>query len=472
MNHSVTPDPRFKAWFTERAPRVAPPDLLERAMGKVADVPQESRWALRWPLSRFAASVTATLILTVAVGAGLLLSWVPNVVIAPPSTSPSATARATATSSVAPTPVPSVIPSPAPAEVFRQWTRFEMPDPAPDIFGGGTPSGVVRFGDRYVAVGAVVSRQSASSESRVVVWMSVDGKSWDMHDDIGGFPYATPAKVLTDGDHLLVLGRSADPLDCCIGVQPAAWVSNDGINWTRAEGPAPSVVAVAAEGFIGAVVDDEEFRFVTSADGRSWTDASEAFRGAIDGLAVDARGRAVAVGHVVVPSEIDGSATTDLAVWRSADGSSWSGPDILARGAMPRAVVAAPIGFVVAGQEYGFRRDGSVQDIPRIWRLTEAGLDPVPVAFEDGQTIDRIVVLDETLVAIGSQIVDGVANLVVWVSTDGGDGWARVPEQGAFAGVNNTVTGIAESADGLVAVGHRWDSESGHLVPVAWLAPR
>jgi hypothetical protein len=480
MNPSVAPDPRFRAWLAERAPRVAPPGLLARSMSAAAAVPQGRTWTTRWPLLRFAAPAAATVVLVAAVGAGILLSHVPNVLVGPspsPSGSPAATADSVPSpmaspdgppASATPGPATSPIPSPSPAVVFEQWTRFDMPDPAPDGFGGATPAGVVRHADRYVAVGLLVTTRSPDGPA--VVWTSSDGITWELHDEVPGLTAVAFTDLVTDGNRILAFGIAGEANACCIA-RPAAWQSTDGIRWSSIDGPVPSVAEVGPDGFVGATMDDHRVRFVTSPDGGSWDDASGTFDGEVAGFASGRAGEWLAVGHVTVESQDDNS-TTDMVVWRSRDGSSWDDPVRVAVDALPRAVVAVPAGFIIVGQEHARQPDGSIRNTPRIWRLDGTGLEPLPVPFDDGQFVDHIVGLDPTLVASGSEIVDGVANLAVWTSSDGGGSWARVPPQGAFAGVNNAVTGIATTTDGLVAVGRRWDPESGHAVPTAWVAAR
>ena len=117
MNHSVSPDPRFRAWLTERAPRLAPPDLLPRTMAEVAAIPQDGRWALRRNLLRFSAPTVAAILVIGAVAAGAQVSRLPDVVVVPspsPSSVPTLPATPAPTSSPDASGVPSPTPSPAP----------------------------------------------------------------------------------------------------------------------------------------------------------------------------------------------------------------------------------------------------------------------------------------------------------------------------------------------------------------------
>ena len=484
MNHSVGPDPRFRAWLTERAPRLAPPDLLPRTMAEVAAIPQEGRWALRRSLLRFSTPAIAAILVLAAIGAGALLSRLPDVVVVP---SPSPSAVPTPLATPVPTPIVSVLPSPTPspspaatvqpspstgpaptlppALAFQQWTRHDMPDPAPDTFGGGTPVGVVRIGDRYLAIGQEVSSPGFGGE-RVVRWTSPDGVSWELDDGLPGLSVRAVTQLVSDGERAVLIGAAGDAFTCC---EAAAWVSSNGVDWTLAEGPVPMVVAAGPSGFVGAA---QAGRFTASADGRAWASFTGPFGGEVTGLAVAATGRAVAIGHRQVDSEVDGSSTTDLLIWRSPDGSTWGEPQTILHDARASAVVAGPRGFVVAGVAYAYGRDGSVREVPRVWRLAGIGLDPAAIELGEGQSVDHIAAIGGTLVASGREQIEGVAALRVWVSSDGGDSWVVVPEQEAFVGIDGSVRSIIAAPDGLVAVGQRWDPQAGHAVPVAWTAPR
>ena len=489
MNHSVSPDPRFRAWLTERAPRLAPPDLLHRTMAEVIALPQESGSPLRSHLLRFSTPAVAAMLVLAAIGAGALLSRLPDVVLVP-SPSPSAAPTLPATPAPSPTPTPTaseepsptpsaaptVVPSPStgpdptlpPALAFQLWARHDMPDPAPDIFGGGTPIGAVRLGDGYLAVGQQVTTVGLGDEA-VVRWASPDGASWTLDDGFPGLSVRAVTQLVTDGERTVLVGLQGDDFGCC---EDAAWVSGNGLDWIRAEGPVPSIVAGGPEGFVGAVTASESTWFTSSVDGRTWTSLTNRFAGRVTALAVDASGRSVAIGHRVVDSAVDGSSTTDLVIWRSADGSTWGDPQTILHDARASAVVAGPRGFVIAGIEYAYGRDGSVREIPRVWRLVGIGLDPAAIDLAEGQAVDLMAAVGETLVATGTEQVDGVGNVRAWISSDGGDSWVAVPDQAAFAGIDGSVRSIIASPDGLVAVGERRDPLAGHAVPVAWTSSR
>jgi photosystem II stability/assembly factor-like uncharacterized protein len=473
MTPSVSPDPRFRAWLAERAPRVAPPDLLDRSVRAATAVPQASRWALRWPLLRFATPIAATVAFIAVIGTALLL-WPPPptaVVDSSPSSTATAPPEPTPEPTAPPTPGPAssatTVPTPEPIPAFREWTRVDLPDPAPDYLGGGTPVGIARIGEQYVAVGAV-----RSSNPRAVAWTSSDGHSWELHDDPAGLDAATVSELATDGMRLLAVGLGIESTTCCQGTPEAAWVSVDGTTWTRVDGEAPTLVAGSPSGFVGAFVDSERVRFRRSSDGSSWTDASTAFPGDVADMAMDALGEAVAIGHVTVKSADDDSYATHIVAWGSTGGSRWDERGIVARNAVARSIVAGPSGFVVVGHQTIDRIDGSVFDSARIWRLTASGLSLVPIEFAPGQTFDRVFRIGDDLVATGTEMTELGDAVVAWHSSDGGDHWARIPAQGSLEGGVTAVVAMAGGPDGIVAAGHGLDPESGHLVPVAWVAAR
>lgn len=115
MNQSTTPDPRFRAWLAERAAQRAPDGLIHRAMQEVDRLSQERGWSARWPMLRFAAPMTATALVVIAVVAGTLLLNRPPEVVGPQPTV-----------SLAQTPQPSV--PPRDAEVTA---RIALPHPDP-----------------------------------------------------------------------------------------------------------------------------------------------------------------------------------------------------------------------------------------------------------------------------------------------------------------------------------------------------
>ena len=255
------------------------------------------------------------------------------------------------------------------------------------------------------------------------------------------------------------------------------WVSNDAETWTRAEGQAPSFVAAGAQRLIGALIDEESsgdepwIHFVTSTDGLDWTRVSERFRMDLRGVAVAADGSALAVGAVPGPPRADGTTTTDMVVWRSIDGTAWTGPATIAHDALPLGVVAAGGAFHVLVQVSALLPSGSISSVSHVLRLVD-GVEPhdarLPLGDEDA--LEAIHAAGAAIVATGfGTRPDGGSAAMVWVSTDGGATWNRVVDQKALEGVDVQPVAMILARTGLLAVGRRWDPASGHPLPQAWL---
>jgi hypothetical protein len=390
------------------------------------------------------------------------------------SPSPSAPAPAASTS---PTPGPSA----APAAAFRDWTRIDLPDPAPGIYGGASPTGVVAFHGGYIAIGSIWAACCAAGDpslSRGVVWTSADGRSWSMRDRIPAFEHASLTGLVMDGSRLVAVGSYAAPIPNEPGVSvPAVWVSSDGTAWVRASEPVPSFVTVGPHGLIGAVTTEgpsgspNSVRFVTSRDGLAWTSASGSFEALLRGLAAAADGTAVAVGEVPEASRAERTTTIDMVVWHSANGTTWTGPETIGYEARPVAVTGDAGGFLAVVWLTALLASGSIGTVSQVWRLVDGGGPHVtPIVLGDAESLARVFALGDTLLATGDTLVNGNANAMIWVSTDGGATWGRVADQPAFSDINNELTGMVQTPGGLLAVGRRWDTSAGHPVPEAWVS--
>ncbi|MFI5042702.1 MAG: hypothetical protein ACHQNA_12795 [Acidimicrobiales bacterium] len=257
----------------------------------------------------------------------------------------------------------------------------------------------------------------------------------------------------------------------------AVWDSADGRNWVRAADPAPSFVAVGPHGLTGAFTSQlasgsPSVRFAVSADGFAWTSASGTFEADVRGLATAPDGMALAVGDVPGAPRTDGSPTTDVVVWRS-DGTTWTGPEVIAHDALPLAVTADAHGFLMVALVSTLLPSGSVSDTSQVWRLADGdGPRAALIPLGDEEHLDSVFLVGDALLATGDTVVNGLANAMIWVSIDGGTTWGRVADQQAFSDINNEITGVVATSDGLLAVGSRWDSVSGHPLPEVWLAGR
>lgn len=395
-----------------------------------------------------------------------------------PTNAPSSLALASA-----PSAVPSNGPSAPVAAAFREWTRIDIPDPAPGVYAGGTPTGVVAFHGTYMATGSVWASCCAPvdlSLDRGVVWTSSDGRSWALRDRIPAFEHASLTGLVTDGTRLIAVGTYAAPIlnEPAVSV-PAVWVSSDGRTWVRAADPAPSFVAVGPHGFIGAVTKQPSSspgtsaQFVTSTDGLTWTDVSAIFEADLRGLAAAPDGTAMAVGAVPGAPRTDKSTTVDMVVWRSANGTTWTGPETIAHDVRPVAVTSDGHGFLAVVRLSALLPSGSISDVSQVWRFVDGdGPRAAAIPLGDEESLNAIFVVGDRLLAAGDTLVNGIANAMVWVSTDAGATWGRVADQPAFSDINNELAGVVQTPGGLLAVGSRFHSATMHALPEVWLAGR
>jgi hypothetical protein len=238
-------------------------------------------------------------------------------------------------------------------------------------------------------------------------------------------------------------------------------------------------VAVGPHGLIGAIVNrDPGFvgsaQFVTSTDGLTWTKGSAVFQAEVQGLTAAPDGTAMAVGAVPGAPRTDKSTTTDMVVWHSADGSSWTGPETIAHDALPGAITSDGHGFLSVVHLSALQASGSISYVSRVWRFVKGdGPQATTIPLGDEESLSAVFVLGDTLIAAGDTILaNGLANAMVWVSTDSGATWGRLADQQAFSDINNELAGVVQAPNGLLAVGRRWDSASSHPLPEVWLAGR
>ncbi len=403
-----------------------------------------------------------------------------------PTTSASAsisTPGVTALPSTSP-PIVTPIPSPALATIYRSWIQVDLPNPAPDQYGGTVAVGVARLHGVYVAAGGVDGAccgGNTSAWNRGVIWTSSDGRTWDLHDQIPAFAGATLGGLLGDDDRLFAYGLYASPDGGTNSpAHPAVWVSSDGLAWTRSSGLAPDFIAIGPEGLVGILVEShqdaslDDIRFLRSADGLQWTVTSDNYQALIRGIAVAPDGSAMALGFVPGTPLPDGTRTPDLTAFRSRDGSGWSGPAVVARNAQPTRLFAVPGGFAAVVFRLAEDADGSITSTYEVWRLPgsagpEAGLSVAPPG-----SVDRLLVADDAVIAVGTAgPAGGPLVFTMWVSTDGGATFGRVPDQPVFADLRIDPAGMIGTPVGLLAVGGAYKPASNEpTFPVAWLASR
>jgi hypothetical protein len=377
---------------------------------------------------------------------------------------------------------PTPQPSSASSAPFADWNRHDLPDPAPDVYGGATPNDVVAFGGGYVAVGTVNVSCCADgdpSENRGVVWTSTDGSGWDVRDDLPALEHAMLSRILTDGSRLLALGSYAEPQAGKPGAsQPALWVSLDGLAWDRVPGQVPSVVVASTDGFIGAFVGhmrclcshDEYTFFMTSTNGVAWSESSPR-RGGPAGLILDMAvapdGRAVAVGTAYT-ARAGQAPGFDAIASTSPDGVTWETVTVAKHARLSSIAHYDGRFFAIAtGDE--LTEEGPKGDA--IWSSAD-GVSWTPAAIPltsltRDETLRRIFAVVGVLLAVGD---DRDGNPFAWVSVDDGMRWDRVPAQSAFAGTDVQIASVIPSGNGLLAVGRRWDPRTNHPLPQVWLA--
>jgi len=400
-----------------------------------------------------------------------------------PTPSPTPQASHSSDASVLPSESESAAESPPPASVYAQWERADLPDAAPSVYGGGTPTSVVAFNGGYVAVGTINAACCADGDPALnsgLIWTSANGRDWEMHAGLAVFEHASLHQVFVSGSRLLVYGGVAGPWTDGPGQSvPTVWVSDDALHWTIESSAVPMLVAARGAGFVGVTVrvaeDGEAIRsvFSTSSDGINWAAAADMPPGAVEGLVVGLDGRVLAFGPMNGPARSDGSLTTDVRAWTSPDGISWTGPQIVQREAWFSSVAALPGGFVALGYVEGQQADGNISSSGAVWTSVDGDQwDRQEIGVTIEENLSRIFVVPGALIATGNTYPGGgMANAMVWVSASGGLTWGRVADQPAFAGVNNEVVSIIGTSDGgILAVGWRWDTATSHPLPTVWLA--
>lgn len=402
-----------------------------------------------------------------------------------PSTIPAATAPASRPSAVAPTqtavpaapaaeptdsPAPTVPAGPA-AEVYRTWTLTEMPNPLPQTYGGNVPDDIAWFKGGLVAVGGVNAGccdAGFSTDTRAVVWRSLDGVGWELAPDSDVFDLGHMNAVAADDERIVAVGHlnfeaqaspgSLDPVG-------AAWVSDDGATWLLlTDVPQLRDIIATDDGFLAVENAGRAPAIWRSPDGRQWdrvAAGSELGNGVIYRL-IESEDGFVAVGTSVNIAVERGS--QDAVVWRSSNGRDWT--RIWNQGGLG---------------------DGSILDVAvRDGRYVAVGAGPGPGdaiwVSDDGETWQRNV--DQVISQRGLEVFGVVAGLDgfiatgarpgpggfrvlgAWTSADG-LAWGSVPQQAGIEGAPYLVAGIGAEDGAIFAVGSRWDDGVGN-VPVAW----
>lgn len=258
------------------------------------------------------------------------------------------------------------------------------------------------------------------------------------------------------------------------GLQPAVWVSDDGLKWTAVSDPdiavpvgkirdlvvgGPGLVAVG-EAFTGESWAPRPAVWA-SADGRHWARVphdlevfGSAEGGSIAAVAAGSRGLIAVGGEFFTPG------TT---VWRSVDGLEWvrlpPNPDL---GAVNDLTVFNG-GYVAVGEEY----EGNAR-VAAAW-LSNDGSEwtPATVRMDYGtgtfQAMRGVTAWNGSLIAVGFDADFGWGIPAVWMSEDGSE-WVRVRDEGLRASVPNPAQSqmwaVSAAQDEVIAVGWFFDDDS------------
>lgn len=478
-------------------------DLLEQTLRQVAATSQ--RTTPPFPVSGSTRRGWSGVVLAVAgVLAGIVVGGAAVLLIAdrPPASGPSASASPGATPTVASS--ATVTPTAAashdrPAQAA--WEQIDMPDPAIGMLGGGQPSDVVAFDGGYVVVGSLSAAcasditlpppgcDEALSEltsdpqlQAAVVWLSPDGRSWELLPHQAAFDSGAMHHAATDGTRIVVTGQVFEPsLDFGqSGGRPVVWVSDDGRAWELVDsgGAMPEKIVWTANGFVGVRSSDAGPQFFASDDGRSWqvtTNAGDLGPGQVEDLAVGEDGHAiVAVGYHEVANAEGLLDSSTAAAWRSPDGRTWErapdqeafvvGPPSYTHMFSVARTASRWVALGTAPNDGAY--DSGAWTSPDGLRWTRISSRSSPVGAD--AYANAMAWTGEELVAIGtnSGLTGSVA--AVWVSTDGTE-WNAVDRQ--LAPTDGTPTALIADSTNVLAVGSR-QTETDQWVGVVYLATR
>jgi hypothetical protein len=458
--------------------------LRDRVLRATAAV-QQRRGPMAWLTARAgmlpfgqASAVLTVAVVALAIGIGVGASgWIG--IVGRPTASPTAAApsvRAT----TSPTPSPSIPLS----TVYSSWTRLEVPDPTPHVFGGESVNDVVAFKGGYVAVGGInggCCDGSYSADTRAVVWRSSDAIHWTLVPNQPAFALGRMTAAATDGTRIIVVGYLTVESRAAAGAAEqigAEWTSTDGVTW-RMFGRDPNSVFLAVftdiaftrAGFLATTIGGpgQEPLVYASPDGQTWgtvADSQTLGTGTIEAITATSTG-AIAIGGTSGGRQNDGSQLPDQpVVWPSVDGQTWTritGKPELGTGRMQS--VAAIGGVIVA-----VGTDGSPGH-PAFWRSTDGiqwQRSDLPGFLVDATERLSVVATDRGFAAFGLVSSGGTAVLSVWTSPDGSE-WSWVappplspPVTGMRAG------GALPMADGRLLIVGGVPGDPGHnIVPAA-----
>jgi hypothetical protein len=375
------------------------------------------------------------------------------------SAPPSAASPSAASPSATSLPTPGVTPSPAPTQPFSTWSRADLPNPRPDVYGGAYPKGVVQFRGAYFAVGGVYAgccTGGFSPDTRALVWRgsaSAPTAEWELLADRPEFALGHMNAIATNGERLVAVGWV--DRESPIGADPTAafWWSDDGETWTRILSARGALydVAFTDSGFLAMGLRTHD-----PADGIcEW--------GSRDGIRWDSYGarvgqcnagnfmhsvRPMPNGKIIFGSNDEGAVIWTNVVIEDVVGGSRSDDPSLSGG-----IVRDVTGTLLGDDPHLVAVGSDAKGRPTVW-LSTNGRSWTPVhadAFASGQ-LERLVTLpDGTYLAVGeSDAGGGSPGARLWSSADGRV-WTLVDGPGAM-GIGAEVFDAIATADGGVMI--------------------
>ena len=323
----------------------------------------------------------------------------------------------------------------------------------------------------FIAVG----EDDSSGRPDAAVWTSEDGEAWTRR---------APDTLAEPGGQGMLGVASGDPGLVAVGyrghggtLDAAVWTSEDGREWTPVEGDhdlegarnevmnrvARTKFGLVAVGYQGLGGDRDAAAWVSD-DGFDWYRA-EVPEEPGDHETQEMRGIAASGGNLVAVGEVGLAGNYDAAAWFSKDGTRWQrraqSPGVFGGPGeqIMTSLVASEAGFVAVGWDE-VRRDLDAQ----VWTSGD-GMDWSRLSYNEAvfggdgdQLLWGVELSAGTFIAVGRDDSGGGSDAAVWTSEDGLE-WVRTPsEEGVFGGDR------AQEMKFVAAVGRRlvgagWDQE-------------
>jgi hypothetical protein len=247
------------------------------------------------------------------------------------------------------------------------WSRASVDDPT-----GAIMIGMLRIGDRYLAIGTDGESAHAGGGTGTAMWTSTDGRSWARESR---FPGALMQRIGAGGGRYVAVGMMT-AFDAPGAPGDPFWTSSDGVNWQQGAvvgaGPesAQGISGLTWTGRLWIAVGGAEDQPVawTSPDGRMWAPASVE----LPDLPLQSEVRMSDVASIgskflAVGSQGDGVHTSAV-VWESADGLSWH------LVTMPAAFSDVILGQISSIDDHFFvGGEHATAGDPLIWQVIETG---------------------------------------------------------------------------------------------------